>query len=90
MALPKRVTQEQSLELACELLDSVYPDAPCTLDAYLSFVEDQAFVKQIPAWPSLWTEEVENQMLNEFEFWCMWSAQMDEATYTKFVYTWTR
>lgn len=88
--LPKRVTQDEARGLAFELLDGAYPGAPGTVDAYISYVEDQAFVKQIPAWPSLWTEEVADQMLGEFEFWCMWSSMMSDDQYTKFVYTWNQ
>lgn len=90
MSLPKRVTQEQAAALAWEFLLEMYPEAPKAVDAYLSFVEDQAFVKQIPTWPSVWNEEIEGDLFGEFEFWCMWSSMMSDDQYTKFVYTWNQ
>lgn len=90
MELPKRVTQDEAATLAFEFLDAEFPEAPGTVDAYLCFVEDQAFVKQVPAWMPSWNEGVRAGLKDAFEFWCLWSSMMSEESYTRYVYTWTK
>ncbi len=73
MALPKRVTQDESELFVIEHLIETF-GAEATVLAYVTDVQLYGEEHQQPVWPSHWTERTGPSVKDDFERWCWGTA----------------